>query len=575
MSFAKQRKSLFEIFLRSWFPYVDKSWFFPKLYESFIFEPIFLARPRRFGKSLLVASLDDFFTGRTELFQGFQAEEFMNSRNFMPRPVIRLDMSEANALSDGVDSLKRGMIDILDINARRHGVELSKQDPEARFKELIDLVASKSPDDSCVLLIDEYDSPVVSLTAIDGELWDKKLIDAVRKVMRPFYRTIKSSGIYLRFTLLTGVTKFAIMGVFSELNNLKDISMAPKYAALCGFTQAELEKNYAPFIEKFARQNEAEVSALLKTLRDEYYGFSFDGKTRVYNPFSIFNFMSEGEVDNYWMDSGSDIFLRYFLQDKAAFLGNYSGLKISDDFAKHPGLIEKTPPEGFLYQAGYLTLRKDDDGKLSLDYPNGEVRKSMTKLSLLAMMDDSVTEAGQFYDELSSCLRSGDPVIVFQHIRRVIADFSYQSLFAAADKLQDYAETESDGRLTRSPGEVVYQKFLLKYFTEMNVLAIKEKSGSLGRADLVVRFLEHTYVIELKMAKDGDAMDAAKKGMAQIREKNYGAAYKNPVLLSLGLDKNRREARACVFSSSNLQGWLVADSEGNINSMGRAENQDP
>jgi hypothetical protein len=244
--------------------------------------------------------------------------------------------------------------------------------------------------------------------------------------------------------------------------------------------------------------------------------------------------MKKGELDNYWMVSGSSTYLRYFLKEIASFIVNFSGYKVDLDFAKHPGEINETTPEGFLYQAGYLTLRKDEDGNLSLDYPNGEVRKSMDKLSVLAMMEDSVNNVKPFFDELSVCLRSGEPQLVFQHIRSIMAGFSYQALFAVAKKNDEFAEMDKDEDPERkSPGEGVYQEFLHKYFTSMGVSAKKEQSGLLGRSDLVVFFLEKTYVIELKMAKNGNVLAAAQKGLDQIRDKDYGGAYKDPILLSL------------------------------------------
>jgi hypothetical protein len=490
----------------------------------------------------------------------------MNTPDFTPRPVIHLDMSRTNALSSGTDGLKRRINAILNENAKRHGVDLENRISEARFAELIKKVAKKSTNSKCVLLIDEYDSPVVSLTQKDRKFWNEKLIDETRDVMRPFYRTIKSSGACLGFTLLTGVTKFSRMGVFSELNNLVDLSMENEFASLLGFTQAELEKYYAPYIEEFALHRGTDRTGLLKVLRDEYDGFSFDGRTRLYNPYSIYLFMKKGELDNYWMDSGSSTYLRYFLKEKASFLVDLSGFKVGLNFAKHPGEIEKTTAEGFLYQSGYLTLRKDEDGNLSLDYPNGEVRKSMAELSVLAMMNDSVNDVKPLFDELSVCLRSGEPQLFFQHIRSIMANFSYQALFAAADSLNKLAETKAKKTQKRSPGEGVYQKFLLKYFSEMGVVAKREKSGSLGWADLVVSFLEKTYVIELKMAQNNDALAAAQRGLDQIRANNYGGAYKDPILLSLGLDKDLRNTTACVFAIGNMEGRLIVDENGEIRS---------
>jgi hypothetical protein len=367
------------------------------------------------------------------------------------------------------------------------------------------------------------------------------------------------------------------MGVFSELNNLIDISLSPEYATLCGFTQAELEKCYTPFIEKFSQIKGTDREGFLKSLRDEYDGFSFDGKTRVYNPYSIYRFMRDGVLDNYWMKSGSDSYLRYFLTEKSSFLVDYSGFKVGQNFAEAPGEIDKTSPEGFLYQAGYLTLRKDGHDKLSLDYPNGEVRKSMAKLSVLAMMDDSVSDVEPFFDNLSSCLKSGDPKKVFEHFREVMSGFKYQSLFSAAQQLNNHADMAPLGEPPKKePEERIYQIFLQNYFTKAGVLAKAEESGNLGRADLVVRFLDKTYVIELKMAKDNKGpLEAAQAGLDQIREKNYAGRYNDPIRISLGLDKDQRNALACVFAIGNKEGRLIIGQNGEVMVHSHANTEAP
>jgi hypothetical protein len=287
--------------------------------------------------------------------------------------------------------------------------------------------------------------------------------------------------------------------------------------------------------------------------------------------------MDEGILNNYWMQSGSDRYLRYFLAEKSSFLVDYSGLKVSQDFARDPGEIDEISPQGFLYQAGYLVLRRDDDDKLSLDYPNGEVRKSMARLSVLAMMDDSVLEIDTVVDELSGCLGSGNPKELFKHFRRILSDFSYQSLVHGAQKLNNFAAGAPGKKpQKKQPGENVYQKFLQKYLDGAGVLAKREESGNLGRSDLVVRFLNKTYVIELKMAKEKNgALKAAQAGLDQIRGNNYGGRYKHPILLSLGLDKDLRNAVACVFAIGKQEGRLVVGEDGEIAVADSAKTEAP
>jgi hypothetical protein len=175
------------------------------------------------------------------------------------------------------------------------------------------------------------------------------------------------------------------------------------------------------------------------------------------------------------------IYLHYLLSSKVSFFIDFLGIVVSSDFARNPGEIDKISPEGILYQSGYLTLRKDDDGKLSLDFPNGEVRKSIANLSVLAMVDDSVSDVAPFLDKLSTCLRSGEPAELFKHFREVLSGINYQSLFDDTKKSGDYADSApGDKPKIKQPGEGVYQKFLQKYLEGAGVLAKKEESGNLG-----------------------------------------------------------------------------------------------
>jgi hypothetical protein len=200
----------------------------------------------------------------------------------------------------------------------------------------------------------------------------------------------------------------------------------------------------------------------------------------------------------------------------------------------------------------------------------------MAKLSVLAMMDDSVRGVEPFFNNLSACLGSGDPIDLFKHFRRVLSAFNYESLFSEASRLDDFAATgPGDEPQKRQPGEVVYQTFLQKYLGEAGVLAKREECGNLGRSDLTVRFLDKTYVIGLKMVKDKDALKAAQAGMDQIRGNDYGGRYKDPILISLGLDKDRRNAMACVFAMGTREGGLVVGKGGEIVSAGQVKTEAP
>ncbi|MDR1394692.1 MAG: AAA family ATPase, partial [Deltaproteobacteria bacterium] len=223
--------------------YVDKTGYLPELYK--IGDVIFCARPRRFGKSLTVSALDAFYSGRQDLFQGLAAEKYLKAKNFIPRPVIRLDMSAA-AGSETKEILKENIRFLLEMTAERHNVSLRDGDLQTTFLDLMRKV-SQGGRNKAVVLVDEYDSPVIEA------LKNPDLLKDTREVLRTFYTQIKTGGDYLYFTFITGVCKFSRMGVFSTLNNLTDISLEHKFGAFMGLTQEELEANFQPFIRQRAK----------------------------------------------------------------------------------------------------------------------------------------------------------------------------------------------------------------------------------------------------------------------------------------------------------------------------------
>jgi hypothetical protein len=287
--------------------------------------------------------------------------------------------------------------------------------------------------------------------------------------------------------------------------------------------------------------------------------------------------MEKGVLDNYWTKSGSERYARNYLAEKSSFLEDYSGLKVSRSFAEYPGEVDDVSAEGYLYQAGFLTLRKDDDDKLSLDYPNGEVRKSMAKLSVLAMMDGSVDDVEPFFINLSKCLRSGEPKELFNHFREVLSGFSYQALCYAANQYDDFADLAPfDEPQKKEPGEWIYRKFLQKYLGGAGVLVKREETGNLGPYGLAARFQDKTYVIDLKMAGDKGALEAAQAGLDQLGKGNCAGSYKDLILISLGLDAGQRNAAAGVFAIGDQAGRvqevrLIAGQGGEIIVMSQAE----
>ncbi|MDR1040133.1 MAG: AAA family ATPase [Deltaproteobacteria bacterium] len=282
--------------------YVDKTQYLPMLREAG--DIVFCSRPRRFGKSLTVHALDAYHSGRTELFRGLAAERHMSSPDFTARPVIRLDMNRV-AGSDSLEILEMKIKDVLGDNAKRHKVSLNWTDSAgALFSILRDVHEVKGK--KVVLLIDEYDAPIIKLIERERIVFNELLLAKTRLVIREFYSQIKSAEEHIEFVFITGVTKLSRMGMFSLLNNLIDISLRPEFASFMGYTQKELEDYFAPFILNIVGKRGKDEKYLLDAIRDYYDGFSFDGKTMLYCPFSILSFfadvqsfIADGQFANY------------------------------------------------------------------------------------------------------------------------------------------------------------------------------------------------------------------------------------------------------------------------------------
>ncbi|MDR1313213.1 MAG: AAA family ATPase, partial [Deltaproteobacteria bacterium] len=401
--------------------YVDKTKFITELEKAGKF--IFCARPRRFGKSLTVNALDAFYSGRKELFQGLAAETDMNFPNFVACPVIRLDMS-AVAGSDSKEILQNKIMKRLGIMAERHQVSLRGEDCADAFSCLIQDV-HKASGQKAVLLLDEYDAPVINIIGREKRSCDKNLLMDTRTVMQDFYTQIKVEEEHIKFAFITGVTKFSRMGVFSRLNNLLDISLFPGFSAFMGYTHEELKTYFAPFITHTARALKMSEEGLLNQLKEYYDGFSFDGENEVYNPFSILSFFKVKEFGNFWMESGSNTVVRKYLRDKALTVDQFQGQEIDYSRARAPGEIDATSPAGFLYQSGYLTLRAKDDGAYLLDYPNSEVREAISTLFMENFTSDW-EGTGKSGRELGEKLASGDIAGMVGVLIQLLAGIHYR-----------------------------------------------------------------------------------------------------------------------------------------------------
>ena len=483
----------------------------------------FLARPRRFGKSLTCSTFEALFQGKKELFKGLYAEEFLNKPNFKPSPVIRLDMSSV-ATSEGLDGLRKSMQNLVYSAAKRLSVELEKDLISSdAFRDLIAKTSDKYGE-KVVLIIDEYDNPYT-------DFFDKPdSADEVRGILRGFYKQIKASDQYLKFIFITGITKTAKMGVFSTLNNITDISMNKKYGKICGLTKGEIEKYFTPHLEDTAKEMKISLEELMCKIKNYYDGFCFDGEQFLYNPYSLILFLIQQDFLNYWIATGTSSFLANYLKNKNLTVEQFRGMPVDKDFILNPPAeIEVAPPESFLLQSGYLSLREGiNKDMFTLDYPNTEVLNSMS--SLLAQNLLSSNNMHYRNDLIIALERKNIPDLI-EAFNRMLASIPHNDFDEAAKQNIKY----NDYKMT--PHEWLYRSSLLAFLRGAGVVVDGEVQTNRGRADIVIAVNQNYYVIELKIL----SKSTAKQALQQIIDKGYAKPYPNAILLGLAIDDEKRQ----------------------------------
>ena len=482
----------------------------------------FLSRPRRFGKSLTVSTLEAMFKGKADLFKGLYAEEWVKEQSKSPNPVIKLDMSTLKSY-EGIDILNHYLVNkfkqYLTIN--RLTMDLDKN-ADIIFSNLI--IKLYQEFGSVVVLIDEYDKPITD------NINNLEKANEVRNYLRPFYSVLKDSSDYLRFVFITGISKFSKVGIFSGLNNLKDISMRKEQGDIAGYTQKELEDNFGEYLEIVSKELATDKDKLLTKIKKYYDGFSFDGITRVYNPFSILNFFEDKKFRNYWYDSCTPSFLaKYFKAHKIEDSDEYRHLKVSSDFT-NASEIEQATPESFLFQSGYLTIEKwEDEDEIILDYPNEEIKKSLPKLYLNNIYN--ITDYIKLADEILVSLKNGDMINVMLIFNGILARIPYDDFANDAINKQTIETLNEEQKkifekIIYSKKEKWYRSLFIMLLSVVKVQFYPEVHDFQGRSDVVIPFDDKIIIIEFKLAPTSKDVPAKKKeGEEQI--KKYIPAYEN------------------------------------------------
>jgi len=504
--------------------YVDKTDIIYKLVSGSRIQ-FFLSRPRRFGKSLLCWTLNALFSGKRELFEGLAISK--TDWTWESYPVIHLDMSKVSTCA-GVDGVKESLIWQTKIIAREHGVDLDGLTlPEIMLGNII-IETSQKHNKPVVVIVDEYDKPFI-------DFYNKPpMAQEVRDIMRNYYIQFKANEPRIRFLFMTGISKFTKAGVFSALNNLNDMSLDENFGTLLGYTEKELAENFGEYLEAGAKKIKCSVDDLVEKMREYYNGFCFDGVQRVYCPFSVLNFFNGYRFMNYWINSANPQIIADYMKDRHITVEQFRGMEVSMDFVSCPGEIETAPPESFLYQSGYLTLREGVTDDFSLDYPNAEVLESMSQLVTMNIVQ---SEGGNYFIDfrtpLLDAVRNNNACLFVETLNRLLASIPYD----------DYAKAAQPTiRRSGVPAkEWLYRSAILSFLYGCGVLAFSEPHASKGRPDLLLCHKGATWVIEIKVAYNDDCAEKAAEALKQMNDKQYDGPYKNARKLGVAIDDKTRQ----------------------------------
>jgi hypothetical protein len=475
--------------------YVDKTEFAHRLIEQGKF--YFLSRPRRFGKSLFISTLECLFLAKKELFKGLFVENKWNWEQI--NPIIRISFSNIGhkylGLKDAID--KR-----LEEIAQEYGIILSAQTIDQKFKELIvtlDLTKGK-----VVILIDEYDKPIIDYL---GDNTDKAIEN--RDIMKAFYSILKDADPHLKLVFITGVSKFSRVSIFSDLNNLKDLSVDNNFESICGITQQELEQN-------FVRELQIHDAEKIKLW---YNGYSWGGGASVYNPFSLLNFLAgDGRFQNYWFETGTPTFL-INLAEKAQ-LYDFEEIEIGVS-ALSSYDIQKLDLIPLMFQTGYLTIKSysDIDDLYVLSYPNKEVRKSYIEVLMTAYSHADAGFGVAYVVKIRQFLEKGEIDRVEGILNTIFKSLPYE--------------------LWQKENEHFYHAIIHLTFTLLGVYVQSEVQTSDGRMDVLIQMKDYIYCIEFKLDESAD------KAIQQIKDKGYlqPFAYDERKRIAIGINFSKEKKK--------------------------------
>jgi len=468
----------------------------------------YLSRPRRFGKSVLVDTLEAYFAGSRELFEGLKIMDIEDE--WKQYPVIRLDMSRGGAT---VKDLTAYFDKIFQLYENKYGISSTSSDSLGNRFDAIIRAANQQTSLKVVILVDEYDSPL-------QHSWKTPEHEGCTEIYRSVFAILKADDEYERFVFITGITKFTQISLFSVLNNLTNISFLPEYAPLCGITEEEIDENFQPELERMSERNKWTAQETHDRLKEYYdgYHFSDDNMVDIYNPYSLVNALSQSRLRNYWAASGATSLLPKFVSNAELRLGEFENCRILRN------TLETSDVTGggaalFLYQTGYLTIKDSDEFGYVLGFPNEEVKQALYEMALpaLTMREESDTQSLQA--NLYMQLGTGQVPEAMKSLKALIADVPY-----------------SNKKLASMDMEERYRLIISSILNAIGMKAEVEHMLSTGRIDILASTSRYIYVIELKLKNNGGKEAAAQQILVNQYMEPFMADKRKVIGLGLELD---------------------------------------
>ena len=457
----------------------------------------FLSRPRRFGKSLMLSTLDALFKGRKELFEGLYVYDKWDWNK--KYPVIRIDWTLISHKTP--KEIEEDLSDVLRLKGKKDGIKLTRKNASGCFGELIEELYQRTGE-KVVLLIDEYDVPILDAMGKSSEE-----LKAMQEALHDIYKVMKGADEYIKFIFLTGVSKFSGLSIFSALNNVKDITLAEEYSALCGITQEELENNFSSHLEATANKLSISRKKLLNDIRRWYNGYSWDGKTSVYNPFGLLLFFSENEFNDYWFSTGTPTFLLELIKQRNDVESFLQPVQTSRAVLSSYDL-ERLETLSLLFQTGYLTIkaitREAEKRIYHLEPPNVEVREAFIDHLFKSYTNVPMEDMIRLHDNMCRQIKTCDSAGLERSLCSMIARVPYQ---------------------LHVKNEKYYHSLLLVWLYFLGFRVQSEISTNVGRIDAVWKLPEMIVVAEVKYSADKNLAALLDEASKQIHHRKYYEAY--------------------------------------------------